>query len=111
MGRTRHRWRAAVSRTLLSSRARQNAGGDGGEDAAGAVGERDLGILDLARPALAAQLTRRLRQQEQAVHAGVAVGEPAAIGVEREGAARRGALPGAEAAAVAAAPEAQRRHR
>ena len=59
-----------------------------GEDAAGAVRERDLGALDLAVAALAAQLAHRLDEQQHAELAGVAVREPAAGGVERERAAR-----------------------
>src|SRR5262245_1221551 len=57
-----------------------------GEHAAVAVGEGGLAIGDLARAALAAQLPHGLDQQEQAVHAGVAVGEAAAVGVDGEAA-------------------------
>ena len=56
--------------------------------------DRGFGVLHLADAALAAQLPHRLDQQEQAVHAGVAVGEAAAIGVDRQLAAGRDA-PGA----------------
>ena len=40
--------------------------------------------VDLASAAFAAQLAHRLDQQEQAVHAGVAIGQAAAIGVDRQ---------------------------
>ena len=42
----------------------------------------------LARAAFAAQLPHRLDQQEQAVHAGMAVGQAAAVGVDRQAALR-----------------------
>ncbi len=63
----------------------QQRGGLGGQDAAVAVHERDprVGL---------AQLPDRLRDQEQAVHPGVAEAEAAAVGVHRQArAARRGA--------------------
>ena len=64
-------------------------------------------IGDLARAAFAAQLPRRLDQQEQAVHAGVAIGEAAAIGVDRQAAAGRDAAAGDKAAAFALRAEAE----
>src|SRR5580692_8047679 len=54
------------------------------QHAAIAVRQRDLAVLHLAGAAFAAQLTDRLDQQEQAVHAGMAIGQPAAIGVDGE---------------------------
>src|SRR5437762_11236260 len=59
------------------------------QHAAVAVCDRGVAIGDLAGAVFAAQLSRRLDQQEQSVHAGVAVGEAAAIGVDRQTAARR----------------------
>ena len=48
----------------------------------GTMGDGDFAISDLPRPAFPAQLSYRLDQQQQAVHAGMAVGEPAAIGID-----------------------------
>src|ERR1700730_6218858 len=59
------------------------------QHAAVAVRDRGLAIGDLAGVAFAAQLACRLDQQEQSVHAGMAIGEPAAIGVDRQTAAGR----------------------
>ena len=56
----------------------------GAESAAGAVGQRDLAILDLARTAFAAQLLDRLDHQEHSAHPGMIRGEAAAVGVDRE---------------------------
>src|SRR5689334_3585970 len=56
----------------------------GGEDAAVAVGDGGLGAGHLAGVAFAAQLPDGLDQHEQAVHAGVAVGKAAAVGVDRQ---------------------------
>src|SRR6267142_2324249 len=63
---------------------RQDERAGGGEHAAHAVDERALGLRDLARAALAPELARRLDDREDAVHAAVGVGEPAAVGVDRE---------------------------
>ena len=59
-----------------------------GEHAAVAVHHRDVVLLHLPLAAFAAQLAHALDQDEQPVHAGMAVGEPAAIGVHRQLAAR-----------------------
>ena len=56
----------------------------GGEDAAGAVREGDLGAGDLPGTALTAQLAGRLDQQQDAELAGVAVGQATAGRVERQ---------------------------
>src|SRR5579885_790782 len=77
------------------------------QDAAVAVGDRGLGALDLARAAFAAELAHRLDQQEQPVHAGVAIAEPAAVGVDRQGAARGDAAALDKAAAFALLAEAE----
>src|ERR1700730_11112919 len=58
-------------------------------------------IGDLARPAFVAQLSRRFDQQKQPVHAGVAIGQAAAIGVDRQAALRGNAAVGDKAAALA----------
>src|SRR5438132_8504611 len=57
------------------------------QDAAIAVCDRGFGVRHLARATFAAQLAHRLDQEEEAVHAGVAIGEAAAIGVDRQPAA------------------------
>ncbi len=62
---------------------------------------------DLARAAFAAQLPHRLDQQEQAVHAGVAIGQAAAVGVDRQAAAGRDAAALDEAPAFALRAEAE----
>ena len=63
-----------------------------------------LAVLHLARAALAAQLPHRLDEREHAVHAGVRVREPAAVGVHRERRRRaRSARPETNGAALAAA--------
>src|SRR5437868_1158924 len=69
--------------------------------AAIAVAERDLGVLDLTRAALAAQLRRALDQREDPIHAGMDAGEAAAIGVDRQRPARRDAAARDEGAALA----------
>src|SRR6266853_1309741 len=56
-----------------------------------AVCDGGLAIGDLARAAFMAQLARRLDQQEQPVHARMAIREAAAIGVDRQAAIRRDA--------------------
>src|SRR4029077_404594 len=62
-----------------------------GQHTAITMRDRGLAIGDLPRAALAAQLPRRLDQQEEAVHAGMAIRKPAAIGVDRQAAAGRDA--------------------
>src|SRR6195256_4270530 len=61
----------------------------GGEHAADPVADRNLRTLDLRRGD-AAHLPHALLQRIHAVHAGVHVAEPAAIGVQRQLAARAG---------------------
>src|SRR5499427_9078278 len=78
-----------------------------GEDPARAVGQRDPRALDLARPALAAELAGGLDQGEDAVHAGVAVGEAAAVRVHRKVASWCRPLAAYERARLAAAAEAE----
>jgi hypothetical protein len=53
---------------------RQNECPRSGEHPAHPVHKRDLGIGNLARPALATELARRLDNGENAVHSGVRVG-------------------------------------
>src|SRR5271165_2347211 len=64
-------------------------GAGGGEHAADAVADRDLGAGDLGRSG-AAHLAHALLQGVHAVHAGMHIGEAAAIGVERKFAAGGG---------------------
>src|ERR1700724_2970776 len=71
------------------------------QHAAVAVRDRGLAIGDLAGAAFAAQLACCLDQQEQSVHAGMAIGEPAAIGVDRQTADRRDTAIAYEAAPLA----------
>src|SRR5271163_4458089 len=66
-----------------------------------AVRDRSLAIGDLARAAFLAQLPGRLDQQEQPIHAGVTIGQPAPIGVDRQIALGRNASIGHKAAAFA----------
>src|SRR5713101_1504618 len=58
------------------------------QDAAIAVRDRGFRAGHLACAGIAAQLPHRLDQEEEPVHAGMAIGEAAAIGVDREPAAR-----------------------
>src|ERR1043166_7972746 len=78
-----------------------------GEDAAIAMRDRGLGVLHLARAAFAAQLPHGLDQQEQAVHAGMAIREAAAIRVDREFAAGRDAAARDKRAALPLCAEAE----
>src|SRR5262245_64386621 len=79
----------------------------GREHPAGSVGESHPGAIDLALPGLAPELAGSLDQREDAVHPWVAVGQPAAVGVERELAARRRSLATDEVARLAPAAEAE----
>src|SRR5262249_9671176 len=81
--------------------------GCGREPPAGSVGQSHPGAIDLALPGLAAELAGSLDQREDAVHPGVAVGQPAAVGVERELAAGRRSLATDEVARLAPAAEAE----
>src|SRR6185369_2391036 len=67
-----------------------------GQDAAVAVGEGDLGIFYLALPAFSAQLSHRLDDREDAVHAGMHARKAAAVGVHGQAAARSDAAAGNE---------------
>jgi hypothetical protein len=53
-----------------------------GQHAAISVSERNLAVLDLPSAAFAPDLPYSLDQQEDPVHAGMAVGETATIGVD-----------------------------
>src|SRR3990170_4551922 len=86
----------------------EDEGAGGGEGAAGAVDAGELRVRDLAVAALAAELADGFDEEEDAVHAGVGVGEAAAVGVEGEVAAGGGALAGDEGAAFAGLAEAER---
>jgi hypothetical protein len=70
---------------ILRRLVRHNDGAGGGKHAADAVADRDLGIGDLggAMPRIWRTLSALL-QRIHAVHAGMHVGETAAIGVERQ---------------------------
>ena len=63
--------------------------------------DRGLATGDLTRTGFATQLPHGLDQQKQSVHAGMAIGEPAAIGVDRQAAAGRNTPVGYEAAPLA----------
>src|SRR5439155_11941338 len=54
------------------------------QDAAIAVRYRGFGAGHLAGVAVAAQLPHRLYEEEEPVHAGMAIGEAAAIGIDRQ---------------------------
>src|SRR5690606_14740862 len=54
------------------------------EDTAGAVHQGDLGALDLTRFRLAAELADGFHHEQEPVHTRVAVGEAAAVRVQRE---------------------------
>src|SRR5574337_275644 len=103
---SRHR-AGAVASSRASLGPPEEDGAGGGEDAAGAVAEGDLGILDLARAALAPELPHALDQREDPEDAGVAEGEAAALGVRGKGPARRRALARDEGPALALLAEAQ----
>jgi hypothetical protein len=77
-----------------------------GEHAADAVADRDPGVGDLGGGG-AAHLAHALLQRVHAVHAGMHVGEAAAIGVERQLAAGSGVALGDETAGLAARHKAQ----
>src|SRR3990172_1203253 len=76
----------------------EDEGAGGGEGAAGAVDTGQAGAGDLALAALPAELADGLDEEEDAVHAGVGVGEAAAVGVEGELAAGGGAPAGHQGA-------------
>ena len=78
----------------------------GGEHAADAVADRDLGAGDLGGGG-AAHLAHAFLQRVHAVHAGMHVGEAAAVGVERQFAAGGGVARGDKGAALAAPDKAQ----
>src|SRR4051794_17977828 len=78
-----------------------------GEHAAVAVRDRDVGAGDLALAALAALLAHRLDEQQQAVHPRVAVRQAAAVGIDRQLAARGDATARDERAALALGAEAE----
>src|SRR4051794_30613010 len=69
------------------------------EHAADAMADRDFGVLDL-RGRNAAHLAHALLQRVHAVHAGMHVAQAAAIGVERQLAARSGVAVGDEFAGL-----------
>src|SRR5262249_11795206 len=79
----------------------------GREHPAGSVGKGNPGAIDLALPRLAAELAGGIDQREDAVHPGVAVGQPAAVGVERELAAGCRSLAADEVARLPTAAEAE----
>jgi hypothetical protein len=85
---------------------RHDDGAGGGEHAADAVADRDLGVGDLGRGG-AAHLAHALLKRVHAVHAGMHVGKTAAIGVERQFAAGGGVMPGNEGCRLAARHKAQ----
>src|ERR1700751_1494672 len=82
-------------------------GGLRGQHPTIAMRDRGRAIGDLARSAFMAQLSCRLDQQKQPIHAGVAIGEPTAIGVDRQAALWRDAPIGNKAAAFALWAEAE----
>ena len=92
---TFERGRSPAASSLPSSTVRLRA-----QHAAVAVGEHDV-------LAFLAHLAHRLDQQRQPVHARVAVAQPAAVGVDRQRAARRDAAVRDERAALALGAEPQ----
>src|SRR6056297_2324872 len=85
----------------------EDRGGLAREDPAIGVGQSDPGPLHLARPGCAAQLGHGLDQCEQPVHTRVVAAQPAAIGVDRQAAARRNGPGGDERAAFALGAKAE----
>src|SRR5687768_11672800 len=86
----------------------EDQGTRGGEGATGAVDAGQAGIRDLALATFASELAGGFDEEEDAVHAGVGIGEAAAVRVEREVAAGGRALAGDEGAALAGLAEAER---
>src|SRR4051812_34833649 len=80
---------------------------DAGEPSARAAGQGQLAVGHLRFAALAAQLPRRLDEQEDAAHAGMARAEAAAVGVQRELVAERQRAALHESAALALGAEAE----
>src|SRR5262245_55009127 len=76
-----------------------------GKDSSITVRQRHLAVLHLTLVAFAAHLAHRLDDHQQAVHARMAVREPAAAGVDRELAAGRDRAVHDEAAAFALGAE------
>ena len=70
------------------------------------VADRDLGIGDLGGGG-AVHLAHALPRRADTVHAGMHIAQSAAIGVERQLAARRGVAPGDEGAGLTARHEAE----
>src|SRR5579875_1199620 len=93
-----------------SLRSAEDGGTGRREDAAGAVDDRQLAVRHLPDPLIGvvvAQLPDTLDDGEHPVHTRMVVGETAAVGIHREGAARRGALAADEVAALALLAKAQ----
>src|SRR5215831_20707167 len=86
----------------------QHRRGCGREHPTGSVGKGHPGAIHLTRSAFPPQLAGGLDQREDAVHAGVAVRQPAPVGVEWELAARGRSLATHEVTRLAAAAEPER---
>src|SRR5579863_2727316 len=79
---------ASSTTPLLNCRgAAEDDGALAGECAAIAMRDRHVAFLDLSRAAFAPHLTYGFDQQLQPVHARMTIGEPAAIGIDRQAAA------------------------
>ena len=94
--------RITSSRRLV----RHDDGAGGGEHPAHTVADRDLGAGDLGGGG-ASDLAHAFLQGVHAVHAGMHVGETAAVGVERQFAAGGGVMLGDEGAGLAARHKAE----
>jgi hypothetical protein len=98
---------ASPTRTdVLRRLVRHDDRAGGGEQAADAVADRDPGAGDLGGGD-AAHLAHALLERIHAVHAGMHVGETAAVGVERQFAAGGGVMLGDEGAGLAARHKAE----
>src|SRR4051812_29242871 len=99
---------ASTTGSGFGSATGQHAGRVGREDAARAIHEGDFGPGHLAVARLAAKLTDRFHDEEEAEEAGMAVRQTAAAGVEREGAAWRDPATLHERASLAPPAETER---
>src|SRR5262245_13625448 len=97
---------ASKSTGLVSLRAEEH-GALAGKHAAIAMGERYVAVGNLAVATFAADLTYRFDHREQTVHAGMAIRQATAVGVDCKASTRGDRAIGDEGAALAFGAEAQ----
>src|SRR4029079_6136107 len=86
---------------LQSSLRAKNDSGLGRQDSAIAMRQRNLAVFHLTPAALATKLADPFDQKEQPVHAGMTIGQSAAVGVDCKAAVGSDTAPANEGAAFA----------